>query len=88
MGFFSSIGKFFKKIVHGVGRVLGLVPSSADKRLQRSLLEEQQRAADAQRREQEELKRKKEQLTSMRRSIGGGRKSLLTSWYDEGTIGS
>jgi hypothetical protein len=63
--------------------VLGLVPSSAEKRYARSLLDEQKHAAEEKRKEEDELKRKKEQLISMRRSIGSGRKSLLSSWYDE-----
>jgi stress response protein YsnF len=83
MGLFKSIGNFFKKIVHGVGRLLGVTPSGAEKRYQRSLLDEQQRAQQQQAQADAEARLKKEQLTALKRSIGAGRKSLLSSWYEE-----
>ena len=83
MGFFKKVGKFFKKIVHNVGRVLGIVPSSAERRQQRSLLDEQARAEAERRTAEESLERKKQQLISLRRSINSGRKSLMTSWFDD-----
>jgi hypothetical protein len=93
MGLFSKIGRFFKKIVHNVGRVLGVVPSSAERRYQRSLLDEQRWQEDERKKVEQDTKRKKEQLTALRRSIATGRKSLLSSWYEEddgkeSTIGS
>jgi hypothetical protein len=87
-----GLGKFFKKIFHNIGRVLGIVPSSAEKRLRRSLLDEQKRSEEVKKTAEEDLKRKKDQLIRLRRSINGGRKSLLSAWYDDGvpeqTIGS
>jgi hypothetical protein len=93
MGLLRSLGKIFKKVLSGLGSVLGLVPSGAEKRYRRSLLEEDRRAGEQQKKAEDALKRKKEQLMSMRRSMGAGRKSLLSSWYDEdnrqeSTIGS
>jgi hypothetical protein len=87
-----GLGKFFKKIFHNIGRVLGVVPSSAEKRLRRSLLDEQRRSEEIRRTAEEDLKRKKDSLIRLRRSINSGRKSLLSAWYDDGaaeqTIGS
>jgi hypothetical protein len=56
------------------------------KKMMRSLMEERTLANQGQEREREEMARKKKQLTDLRRTVGTGRKSLMSGWYDDGSL--
>ena len=56
------------------------------KKIMRSLMEERTLANQGQEREQADMARKKKQLTDLRRTVGAGRRSLLSGWYDDDSI--
>jgi hypothetical protein len=55
--------------------------------MMRSLMEERTLANKAREREQEEMERKKKQLTDLRRTVRGGKRSLMSAWYDDDSLG-
>jgi hypothetical protein len=58
----------------------------SQKEVMRSLLEERTLANRDQERARDETERKKKQLTDLRRTVGAGKRSLLSAWYDDSSL--
>jgi hypothetical protein len=54
--------------------------------MMRSLLEERTLANRDMERERAEMERKKKQLTDLRRTVGAGKRSLMSAWYDDDSM--
>jgi hypothetical protein len=52
-----------------------------------NLMEERTLATQSAEREWAEVAKKKKQLTDLRRTVGQGRRSLLSAWYDGSLAG-
>jgi hypothetical protein len=95
MGLLSMLGGIFGGPLGAVlGPLLTLGGSIASarsqnrsqKEIRRSLMEERTLANHARERAQGEMEGKKKQLMDLRRTVRGGKRSLLSAWYDDGFL--
>jgi hypothetical protein len=83
-GLLSGLGSLLS-----LGGNLGIARSQrrSQKEIRRSLMEERTLANREREREQGEMEGKKKQLTDLRRTVRGGKRSLLSAWYDDDLLG-
>jgi hypothetical protein len=70
----------------GIGIASTRSQDRSQSKMRRSLMEERTLANRERERAREEMEGKKKQLTDLRRTVGAGKRSLLSAWYDDGSL--